>query len=87
MDLMKLFKLAVEKKASDLHLIADLPPVLRIDGNLIKLDNEGAIDQKKMEDMVFELLENDQIERFKKNKDLDFGLEQDDKTRLRVNIC
>lgn len=87
MDLMKLFKLAVEKKASDLHLIAGLPPVLRIDGNLIKLDNEAEIDQKKMEDMVFELLENDQIERFKKNKDLDFGLEQDDKTRLRVNIC
>ncbi|NCD00716.1 PilT/PilU family type 4a pilus ATPase [bacterium] len=82
-DIKKLFKLAVEKKASDLHLVVGLPPVLRIDGNLTDINN--CIEKKEekcptlsneiIENVIETLLEKEQIEKFYKNKDLDFSLE------------
>ncbi len=41
----KIFDIAIEKKASDIHLVSNLPPILRIDGNLFCLDNSGLIDK------------------------------------------
>ena len=43
-----LFKIAVDKKASDIHFHAGMPPVLRIDGNLAPIKGKGKLEGKKL---------------------------------------
>lgn len=85
MNIKELFKIAVNKKASDLHLVVDLPPVLRIDGQLVYIENKRKITGKDMEEMIFSLLSNKQKERFISARELDFGHEVDN-FRFRINL-
>ena len=41
----KIFDIAIEKNASDIHLVSNLPPILRIDGKLFCLNNSGLTDK------------------------------------------
>lgn len=43
MDINQIFKIAVVNKASDIHLVHDLPPIIRVDGNLFAVDKEQSI--------------------------------------------
>ncbi len=43
MDIHSLFKIAIEKKASDLHLVVGLPPVLRIHGKLLNINQVAGV--------------------------------------------
>ena len=85
MDIKKLFKLASEKKASDIHLVVGLPPVLRIDGELVEVKGESVVTSKEMEREVFSILTNEQKEKFNNTRELDLGLEIGI-TRFRVNL-
>jgi len=85
MSLKELFKLAVEKKASDLHLIVGLKPILRIDGRLNYIDNLKVLNRKNLEEMIFGILSPKQKERYLKERELDFGFPLDD-NRFRVNL-
>jgi len=84
-DLQELLKLALENKASDAHLAVGLPPILRIDGVLVRTD-ESALDAKSMETTVYRALSAEQRERFERDKDLDFSYTVGT-ARFRVNIC
>jgi len=55
MDIKALLKSAIAKNASDLHLVPGLPPILRINGVLEKIENEG-IDEPRIEAMIKEIL-------------------------------
>jgi len=81
-----LLKLAVEKKASDLHLTVGLYPILRIDGNLVALDEEEILDKKNIEEMTFSMLSENQKKIFLATRDLDFSYSLDNKERFRVNL-
>ncbi|MDD5527412.1 MAG: PilT/PilU family type 4a pilus ATPase [Patescibacteria group bacterium] len=85
MNIKDLFQIAIDKKASDLHLNVGLLPVLRIDGNLAPLNKSSQLIKKELEEMVFSLLTGRQKEMFEENRDLDFSYAIDD-TRFRVNI-
>jgi twitching motility protein PilT len=85
MTIKELFKTAVNRKASDLHLVVGLPPALRIDGQLIYIENKAKITKKEMEQMVFSIIDSSQRERFISTRDLDFGYELDN-FRFRVNL-
>lgn len=85
MTIKELFKTAVNKKASDLHLVVGLPPALRIDGQLSYMENKEKITKKEMEQMVFSIIDSSQRERFISTRDLDFGYELDN-FRFRVNL-
>ncbi len=85
MNIKELCKIAVEEKASDLHLVVGLPPILRIDGNLGFIEGKKELTDKDMEQLVFPLLDEVQKERFLSTRDLDFGLELDN-IRFRVNL-
>ena len=52
MNIEELLKRATEKKASDLHLIVGLSPVLRIDGDLTFIEKEKQITKKDMEQIA-----------------------------------
>ncbi len=92
-NIKKLFKLAVEKKASDLHLVVGLPPVLRVDGKLEDANNyfkNGEIECSVLNndlvlEVVKEILKKEQIEKFYNKKDLDFGLDIEGE-RFRGNL-
>jgi twitching motility protein PilT len=86
MTIKEIFKIAVEKNASDIHLVVGLPPVLRIDGDLFDLDKQKPLTNKILEQMITSIITPEQQERFKKEKDLDFSLAYEDGSRFRVNL-
>lgn len=86
MTIKDLFQIATKKNASDIHLIADSPPFLRIDGELISIQGKNALTSKEIEQLAFSILDDDQKKRFIESKELDFGFENSDKTRFRVNL-
>lgn len=86
MNIKSLFGEAVKRKASDIHLVVGLNPILRIDGELESLKNEKIISGKDMEQMVFSIIDEKQKNKFLEKKDLDFGYTFNEKDRLRVNL-
>ena len=86
MDIKQLLQLASDRKASDLHIIAGIPPMLRTDGFLRAVPNESVLTPDDINKMVAEILKADQLERFSVNKELDFSYSFSDKSRFRVNI-
>jgi len=74
MNLPYYFKLAIEKKASDLHLVEGSIPSLRIFGELTKLE-EKEIPFGELKYAVFNSLDKATLERFKRKKDLDLSME------------
>jgi len=85
MDIMRLLQLAQEYKASDLHLTYGCPPILRIFGRLQPLDME-ALNQEDLQAIIYSILTDEQIQRFEKWKELDFGFSPTPLVRFRVNI-
>lgn len=86
MNIQEIFKLAVKKNASDVHLVVDAPVLLRIDGELVGVDVKDILTKKEIEQMVFSLLTEEQKKRFNEERELDFGYENDDEARFRVNL-
>jgi twitching motility protein PilT len=84
MDLGHYFKIAIDKKASDLHLVEGSIPSLRIAGELVKIDDQ-PIPFGELRYAVFASLDKDTKERFNEEKDLDLSLEFLD-NRFRVNL-
>ena len=91
MDIQELFKITVKEKASDLHLLAGIPPTLRVDGSLKYIAGYPALDPGQIEEMVFTLIDPSQKELLLANKELDFsfgfgGGTYRDLGRFRVNL-
>ena len=84
MKLDKYFKLAIEKKASDLHVVGGEPPALRIAGQLQFIDDH-VIAPAEMVSMVEELLTKSQFERLESERELDTATNYDG-WRFRVNL-
>lgn len=84
MDISSYFKQAIEKEASDIHLVAGSIPALRIHGELIKLNHE-PLDGEELEKNIFLLIDQKTQEIFKEKKELDFSQEFFG-SRFRVNL-
>ena len=91
-NLKKIFDLAVERKASDIHLTANLQPTLRIDGVLTPLEDFPLNTKEILEDFVQQLLTEDKMEKFEEEKELDTsisyetGAAEDGSIRFRVHV-
>lgn len=84
-DLKELFKTAIERKASDLHLTEKSPPILRIDGKLA-LTDYPALSKDELKKTVYSILSDRQKEKFERDLELDFSLALEDLERFRVNV-
>ena len=84
-ELNKYFKAAIKTRASDLHLKVGQPPKLRLFGELKKTTGEILTD-KKIEELVFEILSPAQKEYFLEHGTLDFAYEVEGEHRFRTNI-
>ncbi len=74
MEIKDLLQLAVERSASDLHLLSGVPPTLRIEGQLSPVQGEVALTPEAIEKFLKEILSSDQFEKLAANKELDFSL-------------
>jgi len=81
----KLLKLAIKKRASDLHISVGHPPVLRIVGNLSDIEGEKTVTPKDSQGLAFSLMNSLQQERFLKEKEIDLAYQFEEKVRFRVN--
>lgn len=80
-----IFGTAAEKSASDLHLIVNHRPVLRVGGDLYDLDKEEIISDSALEKLIRQIVTPEQFERFRIEKEFDFAYSNDG-TRFRVNL-
>ncbi len=86
MDIFHYIDLAEKRGASDVHLIAGQPPVLRVHGQLMFFDHDPPLDAQDLKTAIYQqFLKPEFRARFEEAWDLDFGLDHDD-IRLRINL-
>ena len=79
------FKLMLEQKASDLHLSTNNPPMLRINGELVRVDYP-PLQNDELKAMVYEIAPEPKIKVFEETADVDFGYEVPGVSRFRANF-
>lgn len=84
MDLFELLKLAVQRQASDLHLTANSPPLLRIDGELIPV-GEQKLSPEDTKAMIFQILSPRQKEILEGKYSVDLSYSLEGVSRFRLN--
>ena len=85
MEIKELLVITKEKDASDLHLNVGVPPVLRINGKLEKL-NLPELTPQNTHEMIYSILNERQKADFEKYGELDLSYELANVTRFRVNV-
>jgi len=83
MDIRDLLKHIVAKGASDLHLTPGLPPMMRMNGILEKLEDE-ILESARIQEMVAKILPEDK--RFVPGEEIDLGIEIRGMARFRINV-
>ena len=86
MDLAELLKHAVESGASDLHLTASRPPMLRISGKLLPGGYETELNPDDTKALIYSILTDDQKAKFEEEHELDFSIGIPGLSRFRVNV-
>ena len=81
----KLFKEMKKKGASDLHLFVGLPPILRLSGEMSRT-NESILTEESNKALIYEILNDEQIDELEKRLDIDLAYELEGVARFRCNI-
>lgn len=81
----QLLSIAKDKKASDIHVTVGLPPRVRVNGDLINLDYP-SLSPEDCEKLIYEIMKNKQMEKFKEKGEVDFSYSVPDLGRYRVNV-
>jgi len=85
-QLRELLEATLSQRASDLHISAGHPPILRIAGRLVPLLRRKEVSLQESESLAFELMGEEQKERFLREKEIDFSYNFEGKGRFRVNV-
>ena len=83
-DITTLLAFSVKNKASDLHLSAGLPPMIRVHGDVRRINVE-ALDHKTVHSMVYDIMNDQQRKLFEEFLEVDFSFEISGLARFRVN--
>ncbi len=84
MDITELLAFSVKNNASDLHLSADLPPMIRVDGDVRRI-NIPPLDHKTVHGLVYDIMNDKQRKDFEEFLETDFSFEIPELARFRVN--
>jgi twitching motility protein PilT len=84
LDITELLAFSVKNNASDLHLSAGLPPIIRVDGEMRRL-NIPELDHKQVHALIYEIMNDNQRKEYEENLETDFSFEVKDLSRFRVN--
>lgn len=81
----ELLKVMVEKRASDLHITAGSPPMLRIDGSLTPV-TDTPLSPEQSQAICYEILTQEHIMKFEQDLELDLGFNIKNLARFRANV-
>ncbi len=84
MDITELLAFGAKQGASDLHLSAGLPPMIRVDGDVRRI-NLPAMDQKQVHDLIYDIMNDKQRKDYEEFLETDFSFEVPGVARFRVN--
>ncbi|MCG8029584.1 MAG: type IV pilus twitching motility protein PilT [Candidatus Thiodiazotropha taylori] len=84
MDIAELLAFSVKHNASDLHLSAGLPPMIRVDGDIRRI-NVPALEHKVVHALVYDIMNDKQRKDFEEFLENDFSFEIPGLARFRVN--
>ena len=84
MDITELLAFAVKNKASDLHLSAGLPPMIRVHGDVRRI-NLPPLEHKEVHGMVYDIMNDGQRKQFEETWECDFSFAVPNLARFRVN--
>jgi len=84
MDIAQLLAFGVKQGASDLHLSAGLPPMIRVDGDIRRI-NVPEMDHKQVHDMIYDIMSDRQRKEYEEFWETDFSFEIPGLARFRVN--
>lgn len=84
MDITELLAFSVKNNASDLHISAGMPPMIRVDGDIRKLDLP-ALDRKDAHTLIYDIMNDKQRKNYDECYELDFSFEIPNLARFRVN--
>ncbi|MGA9851515.1 MAG: type IV pilus twitching motility protein PilT [Gammaproteobacteria bacterium] len=83
-DISQLLAFSVKNKASDLHISAGVPPMIRVDGDMRRV-NMPAMEHKDVYDMVYDIMNDKQRKDYEEFLECDFSFEIPTLARFRVN--
>ena len=84
MDITELLAFSEKQGASDLHLSAGLPPMIRVDGDIRRI-NLPALDHKEVHSLIYEIMNDKQRKDYEEFFETDFSFEVPGVARFRVN--
>ncbi|MFJ5538436.1 type IV pilus twitching motility protein PilT [Vreelandella titanicae] len=84
MDITELLAFSAKQNASDLHLSAGLPPMIRVDGDIRRL-NVPAIDNNDVRKLIYAIMNDRQRRDYEEHLEIDFSFEVPGIARFRVN--
>jgi len=84
MDITELLAFSVKNKASDLHLSSGLPPMIRVNGDVRRI-NLPAMEHKDVHGMVYDIMSDGQRKHYEDTFECDFSFEIPNLARFRVN--
>lgn len=84
MDITELLAFAVKQGASDMHLSAGLPPMIRVDGDVRRI-NLPSMEHKDVHSLIYEVMNDKQRKDYEEFLETDFSFEIPGLSRFRVN--
>ncbi|QJQ96490.1 MULTISPECIES: type IV pilus twitching motility protein PilT [Halomonadaceae] len=84
MDITELLAFSAKQNASDLHLSAGLPPMIRVDGDIRRL-NVPAMEDREVRKLIYEIMNDRQRRDYEEFFETDFSFEVPNVARFRVN--
>jgi twitching motility protein PilT len=85
MTIQQLLQYVIDHSASDLHLVVDIPPIVRIDGLLVPVVGEAPLTSATVEELITAVVSPEQKDMLMVNKELDFSFALEKQARYRVN--
>lgn len=86
MELIEILKKAVQAKASDIHIVVEKPPMLRINGHIRPLPDYPVLTSEDTKSLIYSMLFQDQIAKFEERLELDMSYFIPSLSRFRVNV-
>lgn len=80
-----ILRMAIERKASDIHITVGLPPMIRLDGEMVQLPFRPLTPQDSRR-LIYDTLSNEYIQKYEQNHELDFAYSVPELARFRFNV-
>ncbi|HJO35856.1 MAG: type IV pilus twitching motility protein PilT [Pseudomonadota bacterium] len=85
MDISQLLSFGVRNGASDLHISAGMPPLIRVDGEMRRI-NLPPLTQEAAHELIYDVMNDRQRKEYEQRLETDFSFELPDLARFRVNV-